>query len=200
MTQYYPRITDWLKLGDLRSPPGQNPLLKQDHLGMITHVQVAFGALQGWRLHDLLRSQCLCSVMLRVKKRFLMFNGNILCIGNLCRLPVVLSLGSTEKSLALSSLHALIRLSMYNTRFPFESSLLRSKPFQLSHSFLIKRMTQPFHHFFCLLLDSFQSVHVSLVLGSQELNTELQALNTEHQCSVEGKGGSPLSTCWQPFL
>lgn len=187
MTQYYPRITDWLKLGDLRSPPGQNPLLKQDPLGMIAHVQVAFGALQGWRLHDLLRSLCLCSVMLRVKKCFLMFNGNILCIGNLCPLPVVLSLGSTEKNLALSSLHALIRLSMYNTKFPFESSLLRSKPFQLSHSFLIRRMIQPFHHFCCLLLDSFQSVHVSLVLGSQELNTELQALNTEHQCSVEGK-------------
>lgn len=56
MTQYCHRITDWLKLGDLRSPPGQNPLLKQEHLGMIAHVQVAFDALQGQRLHNPLGS------------------------------------------------------------------------------------------------------------------------------------------------
>lgn len=47
MTQYCHRITDWLKLGDMRSPPGQNPLLRQDHLGIIAHVQVTFEALQG---------------------------------------------------------------------------------------------------------------------------------------------------------
>lgn len=46
-------------------------------------------------------------------------------------------------------------------------------------------MIQPFHHFCSFLLDSFQSVHVSLLLGSQELNTDIQVW--PHQCSVEGK-------------
>lgn len=103
-----------------------------------------------------------------------MFSGNILCICNLCPLAVVLSLGSTEKSLALSSLHPPIRLSMYNTQFPSEASLLQSKLIQLTQSFLTGRMMQPCHHFCGIFLDSFQYAHVSLVLGSQELNTELQ--------------------------
>jgi len=43
-----------------------------------------------------------CSVTLRVKKFFLMFRWNFLCF-SLSPLPLVLSLGTTEKSLALSS-------------------------------------------------------------------------------------------------
>ena len=43
-----------------------------------------------------------CSVTLRVKKFFLMFRWNILSF-SLCPLPLVLSLGTTEKSLAPSS-------------------------------------------------------------------------------------------------
>jgi len=43
-----------------------------------------------------------CSVTLRGKKFFLMFRRNFLCF-NLCPLPLVLSLGTTEKSLAPSS-------------------------------------------------------------------------------------------------
>jgi len=39
-----------------------------------------------------------CSVTLRVKKFFLMFRWNFLCF-NLCPLPLVLSLGTTEKNL-----------------------------------------------------------------------------------------------------
>jgi len=39
-----------------------------------------------------------CSVTLRGKKFFLMFRRNFLCF-NLCPLPLVLSLGTTEKSL-----------------------------------------------------------------------------------------------------
>lgn len=41
---------------------------------------------------------------LRVKKRFLMLRQNLLCI-SLCWLPLVLSPGTTEKSLSLSSLY-----------------------------------------------------------------------------------------------
>jgi len=43
-----------------------------------------------------------CSVTLRGKKFFLMFRQNFLCF-SLCPLPLVLSLGTTEKSLAPSS-------------------------------------------------------------------------------------------------
>ena len=43
-----------------------------------------------------------CSVTLRGKKFFLMFRWNFLCF-SLCPLPLVLSLGTTEKSLAPSS-------------------------------------------------------------------------------------------------
>jgi len=43
-----------------------------------------------------------CSVNLRGKKFFLMFRRNFLCL-SLCPLPLVLSLGTTEQSLAPSS-------------------------------------------------------------------------------------------------
>ena len=42
------------------------------------------------------------SITLRVKKFFLMFSWNFLCF-SLCPLPLVLPLGTTEKSLAPSS-------------------------------------------------------------------------------------------------
>ena len=47
---------------------------------------------------------CQCSVTLSVTKCFLMFRGNLPCF-SLCPLPLVLSLGTTEQSLAPSSLH-----------------------------------------------------------------------------------------------
>ena len=65
-------------------------------------VQTAFEYLQGERLHNLFGNLLQCSVTLVVKKCFLMFRGNLLWF---CPLPFVLSLGTTEKSLALSSLH-----------------------------------------------------------------------------------------------
>lgn len=47
-------------------------------------------------------TQCHCSDSLSVKKCFLMFRGSLLRFF-LCLLPLVLSPGTTEKSLALSS-------------------------------------------------------------------------------------------------
>lgn len=44
-----------------------------------------------------------CSVTCTVKTMFLRFGGNLLCLV-LCPLPLVLSLGTTKKNLALSSL------------------------------------------------------------------------------------------------
>ena len=49
-----------------------------------------------------------CSITLRRKKFFLMFRRNFLCF-SLCPLPLVLSLGTTEKSLVPSSWHAPFR-------------------------------------------------------------------------------------------
>ena len=51
-----------------------------------------------------LGSLCQGSVTLRGKKFFLIFRRNFLCF-SLCPLPLVLSLGTTEKSLAPSSWH-----------------------------------------------------------------------------------------------
>ena len=61
--------------------------------------------LQGWRLHNFPRQRlCQCSVALTVKKCFLMLRWYLLCFG-LSPLPLVPALGTTEKSLAPSSLH-----------------------------------------------------------------------------------------------
>ena len=49
-----------------------------------------------------LGSLCQGSVTPRMKKFFLIFRRNFLCL-SLCPLPLVLSLGTTEKSLAPSS-------------------------------------------------------------------------------------------------
>jgi len=78
------------------------PLPKQDHLQQVAQdlVQVSFEYLQGRRIHNL--SGQPVPATLRVKKFFLMFRQNFLFF-SLCPLPLVLSLGTTEKSLAPSS-------------------------------------------------------------------------------------------------
>ena len=68
-----------------------------------------------------LGSLCQCSVTFPVKKCFLMFRGNLLCF-SLCPLPLVLSLGTTEKSLAPSSLHPPFRYLCTLIRSPWTSS------------------------------------------------------------------------------
>ena len=65
-----------------------------------------------------------CSVILRGKKFFLMFSWNFLCF-SLCPLPLVLSLGTTGKSLAPSSWHPPCRYLEALVRSPL--SLLFSR-------------------------------------------------------------------------
>ena len=55
-----------------------------------------------------LGSLCQCSVTLKVKKFFLMFRQNFRCF-SLCPLPLVLSQGTSEESLAPSSWHPPLR-------------------------------------------------------------------------------------------
>lgn len=83
-------------------------------------------------------SQCL--VNLTSKKCFLIFIGNLLCF-SLCPLPLILSLGITEKSLALSFFHPL-QVFTHTNKIPLEPSLLQAKQSQLSQIFLTKEMLQ----------------------------------------------------------
>jgi len=61
---------------------------------------------------------CQCSVTLIVKQGCLMFRWHLLCF-SLCPVPLLLSLATTEKSLALSSLHPPFRY--FNSAFIFSS-------------------------------------------------------------------------------
>ena len=79
-----------------------------------------------------LGSLFLCSVTLRGKRFFLMFSWNFLCF-ILCPLPLVLLLGTTEKSFALSFWHPPFRYadtkctshaSVYTTSRMFAAILL----------------------------------------------------------------------------
>jgi len=82
----------------------QTPLTRQGHLQQTVqdHIQADLEYLQIRRLHNPSGQLLQCSVTLQVKKIFLMFRQNKLCF-SLCPLPVVLLLGTTEKSLDPSS-------------------------------------------------------------------------------------------------
>lgn len=92
-------VTEWLKF--MKSPT-RTLLLKQGNLGLIAHgyVQTAFENLQGGRLYNI-SGQYLSHIT--VKKCFLTYKGNLLCF-SLGPLFLVLSLGTTEKSLSPSYL------------------------------------------------------------------------------------------------
>jgi len=114
---------------------------------------------------------CQCSVT--AKKCFLMFRGNLLCL-SLCPLPLVLSLGATEKSLALSSLHPPFRYLYTLLRHTPPSLLFSRLNSPSSHYFLAGAMLQSLHHLNGPSLDSLQYVHVSLVPRSPEMDIALQ--------------------------
>jgi len=101
------QITDHRMVGvgrDLCGSSSPTPLPKQGHLQQL-HRNLSRRVLNISTEGDStssLRSLFQCSVTLRGKKFFLMFRRNFLCFG-LCPLPLVLSLATTEKSLAPSS-------------------------------------------------------------------------------------------------
>ena len=103
---------------------------------------------------------------------------------SLCLLTLALSSGTTQRSLALSPLHLPFR-------YLYEPSLLQAKQSQFSQPFLTEEMLQSFYHFHDPSLDSLQHVHVSLVLGSPELDTGVAS-------AVLNRGkGSPSLACWK---
>lgn len=91
-------------------PSGPNLLLKQKHPGQgaQAHIQVDFEDIRGGDYTTSLDSVCQCSITCIVKKCFLMFRRILLCF-SLCPMPLVLSLGTSENSVAPSSLHCPFR-------------------------------------------------------------------------------------------
>jgi len=91
---------------DTQRPSSPTPLPKQVHIEQVAWdlIQVGFENLQRMRLRSAapLGSLFQCFITLRGKKFFVMFRSNFLCF-SLRPLPLVLSLGTTEKSLAPSS-------------------------------------------------------------------------------------------------
>jgi len=112
---------------DLWLSPSPNPLPKQGHQQQAAqhHVQAGLNISREGDSTAPLGSLCQGSVTLRGKKIFLMFSWNFLCF-SLCPLPLVLSLGTTGKSLTPSSWHPPCR---------YLSAFLRSP---LSLFFLLK--------------------------------------------------------------
>jgi len=85
---------------DLCRSSSPTPLPKQGHLQQAAQDLFEAGVenLQRRRVNNLSGNLSQCSVTLRGKKFFLMFRQNFLCF-SLCPLPLVLLLGTTEKSL-----------------------------------------------------------------------------------------------------
>lgn len=110
---------------------------------------------------------CQYSVTYTALKCFLIFGRNFLC-SSLCPLPLVLSLGTTEKSLALSSLHPPFRYLSKVIRSP-EPPLHHAEQSQLPWPFLGGGV-----HRGGPTLNSFQYAQISSVLEGLELDTVLQ--------------------------
>lgn len=99
------KVTEWLSIWRSSGPAW---LLKQGHLWSIAqnHIQVAFGSKNGDPT-TCLGNLCQC-LDPHSEKCFLTFRGNLQCF-SLHPLLLVLQLSTTEKCMALSSLHPAFR-------------------------------------------------------------------------------------------
>ena len=135
------------------------------------------------------------SVTLAVRTCFLIFRGNLLCF-SLWPWPLVLSLSTTEKSLAPSSLHPPLRYLYTLVRSPWAFS---------SPGWTVPALSAfphsgdaPVHSSssWSFAGHSSRSMSLFLTLRTPELDPALQVWS--HQCLSRG-GGPPPSTCWQCF-
>lgn len=176
---------------DLWGSSGPTPMLKQGHWEPFAQqcVQMAFEYLQRWRLQNASGQSALVLGTFRGKQCFLIFRGNLLCF-KMCPLRLVLSLGTSGKCLAPSSVHSPLRYLHTLTKCP-EPALLQPEQSLVSQPFPVWEMlqSQSINHLSGDALDSLQYVHVLLAWGSPALDTALQML-------CRGEELSP-STHWQ---
>mgnify|MGYP001852875407 CR=1 FL=1 len=105
---------------------------------------------------------------------------------------LALSVGTTEKNLAPSFLYPHFRYLYTLMRSSRESLLQAEQSHSLSLYFWrVEEVLQPLNHFLGPMLDLLQSVHVSLVLRSPQLDTVLQVW--PHQSWIERRYHSPSS-------
>lgn len=160
---------EWMRLEGISGPQSKPPA--EDRL-FTTMLSKVFNISRDGDSIAFLGNLCQCTVTLTVKKYFLMFRGNPLCF-SLCSVLLVLSLGTTEKSLTDSlPFSSCLQGYIHITKIP-PPSLLFTRLNEDSHfCFSSWEMLQFFNHLHGPLPDSFQSVNV-LVLGSPELNLAL---------------------------
>jgi len=82
-------------------------------------------------------------------------------------------------------------------QIPSESSFLMAEQTQFAQPFLTGEMLQALHHLCGSLLDPLQEIPIFYVLGSPELNTQLQV--RPDQCRVEREDHFPWPTGHSPF-
>lgn len=117
-----------------------------------------------------LGNPCQCTVTFTGKKCFLIFGGNLMCL-ILCPSPLILPLGTTDKSRACL-LCALSSGICYTDKIPH--SLFWAYQSRSSQLFIAIEVLQHVNNFCDPLLDLFQYIHVSLALGNPELDAALQ--------------------------
>ncbi|PKU38985.1 hypothetical protein llap_10711 [Limosa lapponica baueri] len=165
------KISRMVEVGrDLWRSSDPASLLKQGLLELFVqlHVEKAFDDLQGWRIHNLF-GQTMPGLSHPHRKKV---------VPDVQRepsvvLPLVLSLDTTGKSLALfyvPSLQVFISIEKISP----EPSLFQAEQSQLSQPFLVGEILQTLQHLCGPLLGSLQYVHVSLAMDNPELDTVLQ--------------------------
>ena len=128
------------------------------------------------------------SVTLTVKKCFLMIRGNLLCF-SLCPLPLILSLGTVEKSLALFSLYPPFRYLYTLIRSPLSYLLSRLNGPRSLRVFLKGVVLQSLNNLVRLC---------PCLSCTKELRTRHSTLGVASPVLSKG-GGSPPLTCCQCF-
>lgn len=138
----------------------------------------------------LLGNLCQCSLTVNSKKCFSVLRGSLLCF-SLCQLPLVLSLDTTEKSMALSFLHPPFRYLHSLMRCPL--ALCPGWTVHHNSLFPMEEMLQFLNYFksLCWNLSSW-----SLILETRSGHTN--AIETWTRC-ITNKG-FPFYVGWNIFI
>jgi len=175
---------------DLWRSSCQTPLPKQGHSQLLRTMSTRLLNISKDKDSTTpLGNLCQCLVILTVKKCFLMFTRNLLGF-SLCPWPLVLSLNTTEKSLALSS-----QVFINITKISPHPSLLWSIQSQLSQLFFMGEVLQALNHLCGPSLDSLHYVLVPLVLGIPELDLGALSIRASSQPLFSAIVEAAVSKC-----